>query len=98
MDAGCLGYILECAVALIMKEQNTIAGGDCQIGVAIVIVVAGGAGDGVECWIEAGVLCDIFEFAPTGIAKKRDASLCSPIGKKQIRMPIIVRGGKACAA
>ncbi len=47
MDAGCLGYILECAVALIMKEHDTIAGGDCQIGVAIVIVVAGGAGDGV---------------------------------------------------
>src|SRR5258708_36253476 len=97
MDAGCLGYILECAVALIMKEHDTIAGGDCQIGMAIVIVVAGGASDNVQCWIEAGFLCDIFEFAPTGIAKKRDASLRSRIRKEQIRMAIIVKIQKACS-
>src|SRR5437868_11143995 len=97
MDAGCLGYILECAVALIMKEQNTIACCDRQIGVAIVIVVTGRASDRMQLGIKTGFLRDIFELAAPSIVKKRDSSTGSSIGEEQIRMAIIINIEKACS-
>src|SRR2546423_11120791 len=95
MDADTLRYILESAVALIMKEQDTIFGGDGQVGVTIIIVVGSGAGDCAKIGIEAGFLCDIFEIASPRIVKKRH-SLAPSIGKEQIRMAIIIKIKDAC--
>src|SRR5437660_7354618 len=54
MDADTLRYVLERAVALIMKEQDPIIGCNGQVGVTIIIVIGSGAGDGVQLGIEAG--------------------------------------------
>src|SRR5262249_669265 len=94
-DAGRLGYILKRSVALIVKEQDTIAGCAAEICVAIVGVVGGGACDRAQFGIEAGFLRDIPELAPAGIVKKRHSPLPSTGGKKQIRMAIIIEIKKA---
>ena len=96
MDADTLRYVLERAVALIMKEQDPIIGCNGQVGVTIIIVIGSGAGDGVQLGIEAGFLCDIFKIASPRIVKKRD-SLAPSIGKEQIRMAIIIKIKEACA-
>src|SRR5262249_48642222 len=89
-DAGCLGYVLECPVALIMKQQNTICGCDGQIGVAIIVVVAGCACDCMHFGIEPWFFRYVFKFAATCIVKKRHSSLGSAISKKQIRTAVII--------
>ncbi len=96
-DSDRLRYVLERAIALIMKQQDTVAGCDGQIGVPIVVVVGGGAGDCVQFGIETGFLCDIFEFAAPSIVKKRDSSLRSSIGKQEIRVAVVIEIKKACS-
>src|SRR5215469_10713061 len=81
-NARRIGYILERSVALIVKEQDTIAGCDCEIGVAIVVVVGGGACDCVKLGIEAGFWRNLLELPPAGIVKQRHSSLWATIGKQ----------------
>ena len=62
-QAGLLGHVSECAVAIISVQHNSVKAGDQQIGPAIIVVIADGDPHCPTGIPHASLLCDIGERA-----------------------------------
>src|SRR5215831_1352520 len=96
-QTSLLRHVLKYAVLLVVEQDDSIFCGYDKVDVAIVVVVACGAGKTMDCGIEASIFGHVFELAPTQIVVKRHSPLRSAGGKKNVDQTIVVEVEEARA-
>src|SRR5208282_723410 len=92
-----LGDIFKGAVFLIVQQQDAIPESYGQIRSTVVVIIASGAADGVQCRIETCFLRHVFELAIAQIVVERHSAFFAVVGQKDVEATVVVIIKKARA-
>ncbi len=97
MIPAAVGDILECAVLLVVQEKDAVVEAYGEIGRAVIVVVSGGASDGVNGRIQVRLSSSHLQTCRCPVVIQRHPALRTVVGQKNVRLAVAVIVEKASA-
>src|SRR5580704_2815975 len=97
LDSRSLGDILERAILFVVQKKYTPSETYGEIGITVIVIIAGRAANSMQRRIDASLLGYVFELAVAQIVIQRHPAFLAVVRQKDIDAAVVVIIKKTCA-